>query len=104
MVIATPRGNPFTPIDIAMQRRQSRAPALTTRTRAQRATPLVALLLVAFALVSCAHAPAAPSRLAEPAIARASAPPVLETGGQHPMPNEWIDRGTGHRVRKLVQR
>ncbi len=30
--------------------------------------------------------------------------PVLETGGTHPMPNEWIDRDTGHRVRKLVQR
>jgi oligogalacturonide lyase len=30
--------------------------------------------------------------------------PVLETGGQHPMPDEWIDRDTGHRVRKLVLR
>ncbi len=30
--------------------------------------------------------------------------PVLETGGQHPMPDEWIDRDTRHRVRKLVQR
>ena len=30
--------------------------------------------------------------------------PVLSTGAQHPMPDEWIDRDTGHRVRKLVQR
>jgi oligogalacturonide lyase len=30
--------------------------------------------------------------------------PVIETGGQHPMPDEWIDRDTGHRVRKLVRR
>lgn len=30
--------------------------------------------------------------------------PVLATGTQHPMPAEWIDRDTGHRVRKLVQR
>jgi oligogalacturonide lyase len=29
---------------------------------------------------------------------------VIETGGQHPMPDEWIDRDTGHRVRKLVRR
>jgi oligogalacturonide lyase len=41
--------------------------------------------------------------------ATASAPktqalPVIETGGQHPMPDEWIDRDTGHRVRKLVRR
>lgn len=30
--------------------------------------------------------------------------PVIETGGVHPMPDEWIDRDTGHRVRKLVRR
>ena len=36
--------------------------------------------------------------------AQAALPPVLETGGQHPMPLEWIDSETGHRVRKLVQR
>src|SRR5436309_3459414 len=30
--------------------------------------------------------------------------PMLETGSQHPMPNEWIDRATGHRVRNLVLR
>lgn len=29
--------------------------------------------------------------------------PVLETGGQ-PMPDEWIDRDTGHRVFKLTRR
>lgn len=29
---------------------------------------------------------------------------MLETGGQHPMPAEWIDSETGHRIRKLVQR
>lgn len=29
--------------------------------------------------------------------------PVMETGGQ-PMPNEWIDKDTGHRVMKLTRR
>ena len=29
--------------------------------------------------------------------------PVMETGGQ-PMPNEWIDKDTGHRVVKLTRR
>ena len=29
--------------------------------------------------------------------------PVMETGGQ-PMPDEWIDRDTGHRVMKLTRR
>ena len=38
------------------------------------------------------------------AWAQASAPPVLETGGPQPMPPEWIDSETGHRVRKLVRR
>ncbi|MEO6526436.1 MAG: oligogalacturonate lyase family protein [Gemmatimonadaceae bacterium] len=36
--------------------------------------------------------------------ARAPSLPVIETGGQHPMPDQWIDRETGHRVRKLVRR
>ena len=39
-----------------------------------------------------------------PNAAHAEALPVIETGGQHPMPDEWIDRDTGHRVRKLVRR
>lgn len=38
------------------------------------------------------------------AASQAASLPVLETGGQHPMPAEWIDRDTGHRIRKLVQR
>lgn len=29
---------------------------------------------------------------------------VLETGGQKTMPNEWIDKDTGHKVVKLVRR
>lgn len=29
--------------------------------------------------------------------------PVMETGGQ-PMPDEWIDKDTGHRVVKLTRR
>ena len=36
--------------------------------------------------------------------AQSAMPPVVETGGQHPMPLEWIDRETGHRIRKLVVR
>ncbi|MGI4020961.1 MAG: oligogalacturonate lyase family protein [Janthinobacterium lividum] len=28
----------------------------------------------------------------------------LETGGQKPMPNEWIDKDTGHKIVKLVRR
>src|SRR4051794_12579555 len=36
--------------------------------------------------------------------ARVATPPAMETGGQHPMPDEWIDRDTGHRIRKLVRR
>ncbi|MBN1927155.1 MAG: hypothetical protein JW798_15085 [Prolixibacteraceae bacterium] len=28
--------------------------------------------------------------------------PLLETGAQNPMPNEWIDQDTGHRLKKLV--
>ena len=36
--------------------------------------------------------------------AQAATLPVVETGGQHPMPPEWIDSETGHRVRKLVMR
>ncbi|MDB4884179.1 MAG: WD40-like beta Propeller containing protein [Gemmatimonadetes bacterium] len=41
---------------------------------------------------------------ASPGAAPRQALPVIETGGQHPMPDEWIDRETGHRVRKLVRR
>jgi oligogalacturonide lyase len=29
--------------------------------------------------------------------------PVLETGGQTPMPNEWIDKDTGHKLVKLTR-
>ncbi len=29
--------------------------------------------------------------------------PVLETGGQKPMPNQWIDKDTGHKLTKLTQ-
>ena len=38
------------------------------------------------------------------AVAQAGGPPTLETGGVSPMPPEWIDSETGHRVRKLVRR
>ncbi|MCB9274200.1 MAG: hypothetical protein H6564_09185 [Lewinellaceae bacterium] len=30
--------------------------------------------------------------------------PVLETGAQKPMPPEWIDKDTGHRVKRLADR
>lgn len=29
--------------------------------------------------------------------------PVLETGSQSPMPAEWIDKDTGHRIRRLTE-
>jgi oligogalacturonide lyase len=35
--------------------------------------------------------------------ATAFAQPVMETGGQ-PMPNEWIDKTTGHKIIKLTRR
>lgn len=31
-------------------------------------------------------------------------PPVMETGAAQPMPNQWIDKDTGHKVIHLVQR
>ena len=37
------------------------------------------------------------------ATIQAQTPPVLETGGQA-MPDEWIDKDTGHRVLKLTRR
>lgn len=37
------------------------------------------------------------------AVATAQTVPTMETGGQ-PMPDEWIDRDTGHRVMKLTRR
>jgi oligogalacturonide lyase len=67
------------------------------------ARPLVLVLALVAAL--------APDRLAgqgmatgAPGKSAVAALPVVETGGQHPMPDEWIDRDTGHRVRKLVRR
>jgi oligogalacturonide lyase len=36
--------------------------------------------------------------------ASAQRAPVLETGVQRPMPDEWIDRATGHRVVRLTRR
>jgi oligogalacturonide lyase len=33
---------------------------------------------------------------------REAAPPVLETGGGEPMPGEWIDRDTHHRILRLT--
>ena len=36
--------------------------------------------------------------------AAAQRPPLLETGGQRPMPLEWIDRAPGHRVIRLSRR
>src|SRR5687767_4696753 len=32
----------------------------------------------------------------------AGAQPVLETGSVKPMPEEWIDKDTGHKVRRLT--
>ena len=44
------------------------------------------------------------SMLAAPTMnAKVKDIPVMETGGQ-PMPNEWIDKDTGHRVMKLTRR
>jgi oligogalacturonide lyase len=39
-----------------------------------------------------------------PLAAGAQSAPVLETGSQQPMPAEWIDRATGHRVVRLSRR
>lgn len=36
--------------------------------------------------------------------ARLCAQPVLETGSQKPMPVEWVDKDTGHKVVRLTQR
>jgi oligogalacturonide lyase len=33
-----------------------------------------------------------------------SSPPVLETGSLNPMPDEWIDKDTGHRIMRIVRR
>ena len=37
------------------------------------------------------------------ATAQAQTTPIMETGGQS-MPNEWIDKDTGHKVIKLTRR
>ena len=37
-------------------------------------------------------------------VVKAQQVPVLETGGQKPMPSEWIDKDTGHKVIRLVNR
>ena len=36
-------------------------------------------------------------------VASAQNTPIMETGGQQ-MPNEWIDKDTGHRIIKLTRR
>jgi oligogalacturonide lyase len=33
-----------------------------------------------------------------------SKPPVIETGSLNPMPDEWIDNDTGHRIMRIVRR
>ena len=64
---------------------------------------LGALALFLIALPVKSQATTSASSVARQQV-RYSALPVIETGGQHPMPDEWIDRETGHRVRKLVRR
>ena len=59
------------------------------------------LMLLALAGAACARA-AAPRGVATDA--RVSPPAMLETGAAPPMPDEWIDRATGHLVRRLTRR
>jgi len=66
--------------------------------------PTFVALLALTAMSDCARTTPSATHLVESIPAHVATPPVLETGGQHPMPAEWIDRATGHRVRKLVRR
>jgi oligogalacturonide lyase len=70
--------------------------------------PATGLLILMVALFGTGVRPAALAAQTTAASAReapsAQALPVVQTGAQHPMPDEWIDRATGHRVRKLVRR
>jgi oligogalacturonide lyase len=56
-------------------------------------------------LVGSIASPLAAQRASSESEARtAGRPPRLETGGRTPMPLEWIDQATGHRVLRLSRR